>query len=746
MSGNLVKMEVQVSLLNGTSPKIIKSIPIDEALERIRNGQSKKLVEEIRSKPDKKERDEVKKQLPAIVFQGVFSYRDKKHLVKHSQLAILDSDHVMDPSFFRDYIFNNYDFVLASWISPSGDGVKFLCKIPEISTDDEYKQYYQRLLQVFDDASTDPSNSDISRICFESYDPGIRIREWDKTTVFIEKIEPQSVPSVKSNSQTTNINPLDIATKMIQNAVDGQKHYVLLKAAKLLGGYVGGNLIQETEAAALLESEIQKKNIGNFDLARRTIKSGIEFGKLNPIFLPEQIYNEEIKEASDTFWYTNKKGFVVFESVKMMSFLVSKGIFRYYTSITDYSFIKIEVNLVEQIDIPFIKRLLSSHIVSVSDDKVTIAFQYVVNQIAGPANLQLLESKEVPIFRGEKHKAYIFYKDFIYTVTGDSIIRLDYADFNHLIWKSTIINRNAPIDRSGIGEFEIFLDNVFKDEASRRLIRQSLGYMLHNFKDKAFMPALILNDNNEDDNSQGGTGKGIITQGLNKFLNTLKEDGKRFDPLRVFSYQNLNLDTQLFVIDDAKKHFNIEDLFSFISEGVYIEKKGKQPHKIEFEDMPKILVTTNYAVKGSGESHKRRRLDLVLDNHYSSKHTPKDEFEHLLFDDWDKEQWDLFDIFMLRCISTYLEEGIKPIEHVNLLLKQFRLETHQDFEDFAERLSVNTEHDKTDLLIQWRKESGIENFSKKVLSSWLNKFAKIKGYDLKSDRKADRYVLSTQDF
>jgi hypothetical protein len=740
-------MKVQVSLLNGTSPKIIRSIPIDEALERIRNGQSKKLVEEIRSKTDKKERDEVKKQLPAIVFQGVFSYRDKKHLVKHSQLAILDSDHVRDPAFFRDYIFNNYDFVLASWISPSGDGVKFLCKIPEINTDEEYKQYYQRLLQVFDDTSTDPSNSDVSRICFESYDPGIRIREWDKTSFFDEKIESHSVPSVNSNFHTTNGNPLEIAAKMIQNAGDGQKHYVLLKAARLLGGYVGGNLIQETEAFSLLESEIQKKNIGNFDLAKKTIQSGLDYGKLNPIFLPDKKPNRQKVEVNpDMFWHLNKKGYVVFNSIKIMSFLVSKGIFRYYTSITDYIFIKIEVNLVEQIDIPFIKRLLSSHIVSVSDDKVTIAFQYVVNQIAGPANLQLLESKEVPIFRGEKHKAYIFYKDIIYTVTRESIISLGYADFNHLIWKSTIINRTAPIDRSGIGEFEIFLDNVFKDEASRRLIRQALGYMLHNFKDKAFMPALILNDNNEDDNSQGGTGKGIIRQGLNKFLNTLKEDGKRFDPLRVFSYQNLNLDTQLFVIDDAKKQFNIEDLFSFISEGVYIEKKGKQPHKIEFEDMPKILVTTNYAVKGSGESHKRRRLDLVLDNHYSSKHTPKEEFGHLLFDDWDKEQWDLFDIFMLRCISTYLEEGVKPIEHVNLLLKQFRLETHQDFEDFAERLALNTEHNKTDLLIMWRKESGIENFSKKVLSSWLNKFAKIKGYELKSDRKADRYVLSTQDF
>jgi hypothetical protein len=746
MDEDSLNIGILVSLCNGIKPAVIESISICKALERIQNGSSKEQVEKIRSAINKKEREELKKQLPSVIFQGEFSYRDKNHLVKHSQLAVIDTDHINDPAFYRDYIFDNYDFVLSAWISPSGYGVKHLCRIPEVSTDQDYKKYYSRLLQLFDDANTDPSCSDISRICFESWDPGIRIREWEKTSLFNEIFESSSA-KVADSQPLINGSPLNVAAKMIQNSVDGKKHFTLLKASRLCGGYIAGNVIIESDAIALLETEIQKKNIVNFSHAQKTIRSGIAYGKQNPIYpIANDMLNGQKMNDADIFWYENDKGWILFDTVKLLSFIHTKGIYRYYTGSTDYIFIKIENNLVEQIDIPTIKKLLWDHVLSVNDTKVITALQYKIHVLAGPANLQLLDSRNIPIFRGERDAAYIFYENFIYKVTKDSINSLDYSDFNHLIWKNTIIKRKAPYDQQGTSEFETFLDNVFKDEASRILIRQSLGYILHNFKNKAFMPALILNDNNEDDNSQGGTGKGIIAQALSKFLKPVTEDGKKIDISRVFSYQNIDLDTQLFIIDDAKKHFNLEELFSFISEGVHIEKKGKQPIRIEFEDMPKIVITTNYALKGSGESHKRRRLDVVLDNHYSSKHTPYDEFGHMLFDDWDAEQWNLFDIFMLRCISRYLEEGVHQIQHDKLLLKQFRLETHSDFEDFGERLELNTNLNKNEILEKWRRESGNAKFSKRQLTTWLTKFAKIKGYELISDRINDTYVLNTNNF
>ncbi|MBW6480866.1 MAG: hypothetical protein K0B37_15660 [Bacteroidales bacterium] len=734
-----------VSLCKGINPKVRDSVSVIVALNRIRDGASEKDVKAIRLLSEKSQRDALKKQLTSVVFQGQFSYRDKKHLLKASQLAILDADHVTDAPFYRDYLFNNYHFVFSSWISPSGDGVKFLCRIPEVNSDEEYKEYYRSLLVVFDDATTDTSNSDIARTCFESFDPDIRMREWDKTSVFDQKTETQSPPSGTQTSQKVADDPLQIAARMVQKAPDGTKYFTLLRASRLLGGYIAGKLLDETEAINLLESEIQKRNIDSFEIAQKAIRTGIEYGKLTPIYEDENNGSSpDTGQDNQKFWFVSKEGKISFNTVDLLNFLYSKGIYRYYQNTTDYIFIRVENNLVEQIDLPYIKKLLLNHILSFNDEKLERAFQYQIHKIAGQSNMQLLDHREIPIFKGEKDVAHIFFSDKICQITKERIVAIQYSEFPHLIWKSTIINRNIPFDQEGTSEFEMFLDNVFKDEASRKLIRQAIGYLLHKFKNRSFMPAVILNDNNEDDNSQGGTGKGIIRQALSYYLQTIIEDGKSFDFSRTFSYQNLNFDTQLFVIDDAKKHFNIEGLFSVISEGIFIEKKGKAPVRLEFEHMPKILITTNYAVKGSGESHKRRRLDIILDNHYSSKHTPMDDFGHMLFDDWANEQWNLFDCFMLRCINTYLCEGVQPIDNFNLRLKQFRIETHPDFDEFASELSLDTELNKTEQLEKWRKVSAKPDFSKRILTSWLKIYADLKGHSFTSNRKTDAYVLGTK--
>jgi len=41
-------------------------------------------------------------------------------------------------------------------------------------------------------------------------------------------------------------------------------------------------------------------------------------------------------------------------------------------------------------------------------------------------------------------------------------------------------------------------------------------------------------------------------------------------------------------------------LFSVVTEGLTLEKKNKDAIKIPFSKSPKIAITTNYAIKGSG--------------------------------------------------------------------------------------------------------------------------------------------------
>ena len=100
-------------------------IELDVELERIRTGQYKEQIEHIRSLKDKRARDKNKEQLPSVLFSGKFNGRTDDTLIEHSGLICLDFDGTTD----KEGLINEY--TLAAFLSPSGNGVKVLVKIPK---------------------------------------------------------------------------------------------------------------------------------------------------------------------------------------------------------------------------------------------------------------------------------------------------------------------------------------------------------------------------------------------------------------------------------------------------------------------------------------------------------------------------------------------------------------------------------------------------------------------------------------
>jgi len=149
-----------------------------KALDRIRSGASKSLVEKIRSLSLKDERNELKKQLPCVLFSGEFKERNNKSLIKHSGLIVLDFDQI-DLS-WKEYL-KTLPFIYAAWVSPSGDGVKALVKI----STDNHRGHFLALEEEFD--NLDKSGKDPARIAYESYDPDIYINE--NSEVFTKYVE-----------------------------------------------------------------------------------------------------------------------------------------------------------------------------------------------------------------------------------------------------------------------------------------------------------------------------------------------------------------------------------------------------------------------------------------------------------------------------------------------------------------------------------------------------------------------------
>ena len=241
-------------------------------------------------------------------------------------------------------------------------------------------------------------------------------------------------------------------------------------------------------------------------------------------------------------------------------------------------------------------------------------------------------------------------------------------------------------------------------------MESTIGFLMHGYKNLSFCPAVILNDEVISDNPEGGTGKGLFMNALSHMKKLVTIDGKSFAFERSFAYQLVSADTQILCFDDVKKYFDFERLFSLITEGLTLEKKNKDAIKIPFSKSPKIAITTNYAIKGAGNSFARRKWELELHQYYTKSFTPLDEFGKLMFGDWDEDMWCEFDNYMIKCLQLYLENGLMQSVFVNLKVRQLSAETSHDFIEWC---GLITGHEPNDLLrthVSIRKQDLYFNF------------------------------------
>jgi len=218
-------------------------------------------------------------------------------------------------------------------------------------------------------------------------------------------------------------------------------------------------------------------------------------------------------------------------------------------------------------------------------------------------------------------------------------------------------------------------------------MESTIGFMLHGFKNPSFCPAVILYDEVISDNPEGGTGKGLFMEGLNQMKKMVKIDGKHFDFTKSFPYQLVSADTQIIVFDDVTKNFKFERLFSVITEGLTLEKKNQDAIKIGFDVSPKIGITTNYAIKGTGNSFARRKWELEMHPHYTMKYSPLDEFKKMMFTDWDDEEFCCFDNFNVSCLQGYLNTGLIKSSFVNSKIRDLIINTSHEFVEWCGEIS-----------------------------------------------------------
>ncbi|MFA5107874.1 MAG: phage/plasmid primase, P4 family [Patescibacteria group bacterium] len=294
MTGGLVSMWKTAKAWTNTL------VTIDTILEDIRAPKWKASVEEVRAILASKGKDAADERkvdlLPAVTFTGTFDRRHKIELFKeHSGFGVLDFDDLNDLNKDKARLASD-PFVYAVFISPGGKGLKVIVKIqPDAS---KHKLFFAAATAYFKrehNLDTCPTGSDISRLCFVSYDP--ELAHNPDAVVFATPPAEEPAPAPASKPRPAP-RPAATLARYIQAAVqaevqavsttqNGQRNARLNQAAYALGQFVGAGLLPKSDAETALMAAARGCGLPDQEAAQ-TIRSGLTAGEKSPRQIPER--------------------------------------------------------------------------------------------------------------------------------------------------------------------------------------------------------------------------------------------------------------------------------------------------------------------------------------------------------------------------------------------------------------------------------------------------------------------------
>lgn len=264
--------------------------PISDIMDAVKGGQWKDKINYYRGLPENNEAEikakkTAKTNLPYFTGSGTFSKRKDAGLKTHSGRLILDIDYVEDAEEVKKLVgadpFTEYCFT-----SVGGEGVAVIVQIDPSRHLESWKalsSYYKKRFGL----PIDKATKDLSRARFVSYDPKLIYNKNAKVFILNSRLD-----TLKSRCE-----------KIIVDAVAGEVHHCLIKASRLMGGYIAGNLIDESEGEEFLVDLMSKKE-GVVDIAieRKKIQDGINNGKLSPIRESDIVAKTKQTEENKKAW------------------------------------------------------------------------------------------------------------------------------------------------------------------------------------------------------------------------------------------------------------------------------------------------------------------------------------------------------------------------------------------------------------------------------------------------------------
>jgi DNA primase len=476
--------------------------------------------------------------------------------------------------------------------------------------------------------------------------------------------------------------------------------------------------------------------------AKEGDKIDLDLFKLAQQILPEEQFWEDAS-------YTTSTGRKVldyrFDYDKIRAFLYNRGIglHEYVTGL--YRTVRKEGKFIEEISHTWIQRYVADFCDTLKDREVVKMILRGNTQYLGPNNLNYMYMHNPDWIVPNQEEQILIFRNCFWRIKADSIEQRPLSELPGSAWQNQVI----PFDAEYLGEPMVkvgrddkgwtmkespkvegcemykylFATSMFfwqkfyelrrtpdgmqwirtvddkemaalttdEDRASLRMhiITKLIawGYKLRDYRDRSNQRAIICMDGLESQvgKSEGGSGKSIYAQATRHCQPLFIVDGKTADLKNDrFLYHGVDERTREIVFDDVRVNFDFELLFSQITEFIRVKPFQGAPITIQ---SPTFTITTNHAIRGDSTSFRRRQYLLGFSNYFNEFRTPRHEFGHTMFEDWDKPQWNQYYNLMATAIQVYMQFpdlGRFGIDSGDITRRKLRQQIGEDFLEFAD--------------------------------------------------------------
>lgn len=616
---------------------------LEKIIEGTRNGRWKNIVDKGRSKKtDKKKYLSFKSSsVPAYTLHGTASYASNEGMKQSNGLAGFDLDNLWDKELLKDKLTRDpYTFLLHD--SFGGNGLILYVRIPKVANAEEFEVYHSSFREyLLNEYRIEADEGAKSYKCLRlvSYDPNL----FHNKSAMVWK----NLPTLKPQKKKVEPRPEN-------------NHYadILPVVAKL--GHNG-----------FTDEEIKQKLGGIHIDPKSCLNDPLEVDKLIDNVRKHYTEGKEGIGRSAVqycgFWTNNFKNTDVQLSTGLLTDVLTALGWRIfddeYVQIVDGVVYKKEdselyetvINLVTYQDVIFTVKDLKIVI-----DRTTLKTR-AQKELKGSVKMFALKKFDYPILRDGSAEAYFHFQNKSLKVTRETFYLIDRNECEGVVWFDQLLPHPISEDDMQRPVFADFLMNVSGPD-NFNSFRSAIGRALHNYNGSEGMRVpWFCDESHKAGESNGRTGKSLITKGIGKCRKMDDCHGKDFKSDNQFKFQNVSPSTQVYCIDDVKENFDFKALYNVTSEGMEYEKKNRARVRVPLKETPQLLVTSNHPPQiEQGASTTGRLFILPVKSfyqQYADEGGVKAYHKQTFFDDWNETEWNRFFWFMAVCTQYYLQHG-----------------------------------------------------------------------------------------